>query len=58
MLCFQLLCMYIYFAYLKNMIYKLKRKKYKINIQQKKLIFLESFAKLCLFSDNIKKNDN
>lgn len=27
--------MYIYFVYLKNMIYKLSRKKYKINIQQK-----------------------
>lgn len=46
--------MYIYFVYLKNMIYKLSRKKYKINIQQKEknlfffkktLFFLESFAK-------------
>lgn len=36
--------MYIYFIYLKNMIYKLNRKKYKINIhkkkKRKKLIFL------------------
>lgn len=47
--------MYIYFVYLKNMIYKLKRKKYKINIQQKKLIFLKPFAKFCLLSDNRKK---